>query len=367
MKMKFGGFVLAALLLVSFVPFGYGGHVFADSHNIPPLLVTADLDLYTDFDTVNLSGSIRDYDPDVDSGKAVTIQIVSPNNQRVGFGQVTPNADGLFSYSFIAGGPIWKIDGEYSIISNFDAQSATTMIVYASSDAPPVPPPPPPPPVCGPNQELVGDTCMDMPPPPPPPVCGPNQELVGDTCMDMPPPPPPPVCGPNQELVGDTCMDMPPTIVCGQGTQLVDGTCVLIPDEPVETPADERSGCLIATAAYGSELAPQVQFLREIRDNTVLSTSSGVAFMAGFNQLYYSFSPTIADMERESPLFKEAVRAFITPMISTLSIMTLADSNSELDVLGLGISVIMLNLGLYIVAPALVGFKAYGRLKSRRQ
>ena len=321
MKMKLGGFLLAALLLVSAMPFGYDGHVFADSHNIPPLSVTADLDLYTDFDTVNISGSIRDYDPDVDSGKAVTIQIISPNNQRVGFGQVTPNTNGLFSYSFIAGGPIWKINGEYSIISNFDAQSATTMIVYASSDVPPVPPPPP----------------------------------------------PPPVCGPNQELIGNTCMDIPPTITCGQGTQLVNGTCVLIPDEPVETPADERSSCLIATAAYGSELAPQVQFLREIRDNTVLNTSSGVAFMAGFNQLYYSFSPTIADMERESPLFKEAVRAFITPMISTLSIMTLADSNSELNVLGLGISVIMLNLGLYIVAPALVGFKAYGHFKSRRQ
>ena len=344
MKMKLGGFLLAALLLVSAMPFGYDGHVFADSHNIPPLSVTADLDLYTDFDTVNISGSIRDYDPDVDSGKAVTIQIISPNNQRVGFGQVTPNTNGLFSYSFIAGGPIWKINGEYSIISNFDAQSATTMIVYASSDVPPVPPPPP-----------------------PPPVCGPNQELIGNTCMDIPPPPPPPVCGPNQELIGNTCMDIPPTITCGQGTQLVNGTCVLIPDEPVETPADERSSCLIATAAYGSELAPQVQFLREIRDNTVLNTSSGVAFMAGFNQLYYSFSPTIADMERESPLFKEAVRAFITPMISTLSIMTLADSNSELNVLGLGISVIMLNLGLYIVAPALVGFKAYGHFKSRRQ
>jgi len=29
-------------------------------------------------------------------------------------------------------------------------------------------------------------------------------------------------------------------------------------------------GCLIATAAFGSEMAPQIQFLREIRDNTVL-------------------------------------------------------------------------------------------------
>ncbi|MEK0344098.1 MAG: CFI-box-CTERM domain-containing protein, partial [Nitrosopumilus sp.] len=75
----------------------------------------------------------------------------------------------------------------------------------------------------------------------------------------------------------------------------------------------EGGGCLIATATFGSELAPQVQQLRELRDNTILSTESGTAFMAGFNQLYYSFSPTIADLEREYPVFKEVVKLSITP------------------------------------------------------
>ncbi len=78
--------------------------------------------------------------------------------------------------------------------------------------------------------------------------------------------------------------------------------------------------------------------------------------MTGFNQLYYSFSPTIADMERENPILPETVRAFITPMISTLSIMTLAEDGNDFAVLGFGISVIALNLGMYIAAPALVGF-----------
>jgi hypothetical protein len=142
---------------------------------------------------------------------------------------------------------------------------------------------------------------------------------------------------------------------------LVNGICQVV---KTEEPKD-GGGCLIATAAYGSELAPQVQFLREIRDNTVMSTSSGTAFMSGFNQLYYSFSPTIADMERENPMFQEAVRAFITPMISTLSIMTLADDGSEAEVLGLGISVIALNLGMYIAAPALIGFKVNRIIRSR--
>ncbi|KEQ57016.1 Photosystem I assembly protein ycf3 [Marine Group I thaumarchaeote SCGC AAA799-N04] len=130
------------------------------------------------------------------------------------------------------------------------------------------------------------------------------------------------------------------------------------------TPSSNGGGCLIATAAYGTELAPQVQFLREIRDNTVLSTTSGASFMTGFNQLYYLFSPTIADWQRENPMFQEAVRAFITPMISTLSIMTLAEDGSEVEVLGLGISVIALNLVMYIAAPALIGFKVHKHLKN---
>ena len=79
-----------------------------------------------------------------------------------------------------------------------------------------------------------------------------------------------------------------------------------------------------------------------------------------------SFSPTIADWERQNPIFQEAVKVFITPMISSLSIMTLADSNSEVEVLGLGISIIALNLGLYIAAPTFTAIKVHKHFKSRK-
>ena len=105
-----------------------------------------------------------------------------------------------------------------------------------------------------------------------------------------------------------------------------------------ETNEEDGGGCLIATATYGSELAPQVQQLRELRDNQLLQTESGKQFMGMFNDIYYSFSPVIADYERENPLFKETVKLAITPMISTLSLMENAESESE--VLGIGISVI---------------------------
>ena len=119
-----------------------------------------------------------------------------------------------------------------------------------------------------------------------------------------------------------------------------------------EESSEEGGGCLIATAAYGSELAPQVQMLREIRDNQLMNTESGTTFMSGFNEFYYLFSPIIADYERENPYFKEAVKLSITPMISSLSLMENAESESE--VLSIGLSVIALNLGMYLGVPAII-------------
>ena len=121
-----------------------------------------------------------------------------------------------------------------------------------------------------------------------------------------------------------------------------------------EVEGGDGGGCLIATAAFGSELSPQVQFLREIRDNTVLQTESGTSFMTGFNQFYYSFSPVIADYERENPTFKEAVKLTLTPLLTSLTLLHYADIDSESEMLGYGIGVILLNVGMYFVAPAVL-------------
>ena len=112
-------------------------------------------------------------------------------------------------------------------------------------------------------------------------------------------------------------------------------------------------GCLIATATYGSEMAPQVQKLRELRDNSLLQTKSGTNFMNTFNDIYYSFSPYIADYERENPVFKELVKVAITPMITSLSILNYVDMDSEISVLGYGISLILLNGMMYVGIPVI--------------
>jgi len=125
-------------------------------------------------------------------------------------------------------------------------------------------------------------------------------------------------------------------------------------DKITQTEQSKGGGCLIATAAFGSEMAPQVQFLREIRDNTVLQTESGMSFMTGFNQFYYSFSPAIADYERENPAFKEAVKITLTPLLTSLALLQYADINSESEMLGYGIGIILLNIGMYFVVPAVL-------------
>ena len=128
-------------------------------------------------------------------------------------------------------------------------------------------------------------------------------------------------------------------------------------DQITQTEQPKGGGCLIATAAFGSEMAPQVQFLREIRDNTVLQTESGMSFMTGFNQFYYSFSPAIADYERENPAFKEAVKITLTPLLTSLTLLQYADIDSESEMLGYGIGIILLNIGMYFVAPAVLIMK----------
>ena len=123
---------------------------------------------------------------------------------------------------------------------------------------------------------------------------------------------------------------------------------------PESLPPARVGGCLIATASYGSELAPQVQLLREIRDNTVLQTQSGTSFMTTFNHFYYSFSPTIADYERESPVFKEAIKLTLAPLLASLTLLQYVDIDSEHEMLGYGIGLILLNIGMYFVAPAVL-------------
>jgi Periplasmic protein TonB, links inner and outer membranes len=201
----------------------------------------------------------------------------------------------------------------YTVKANYGAQKAETTFNYAGGSGSTAPPPPPP------------------PTPVPEPVIEEPEPVIEE-------PEPIAIVEPEPEPEPE------PQPLCGEGTVMKDGKCVV--------EEKEGGGCLIATAAFGSEMAPQVQFLREIRDNTVMTTQSGTAFMTGFNQFYYSFSPYVADYERENPIFKEAVKVTLTPMLTSLTLLNYVEVDTEEEMLGYGIGIILLNVGMYFVAPA---------------
>jgi peptide/nickel transport system substrate-binding protein len=115
-----------------------------------------------------------------------------------------------------------------------------------------------------------------------------------------------------------------------------------------------NSGCLIATAAFGSELAPQVQQLRGFRDNIALQTMAGSSFMQVFNAWYYSFSPAVADYERQAPWLKSAVQVAIYPLLGILDLSTAVHGalgfSSEAAIVGAGLTASSL-IGLVYFAP----------------
>lgn len=114
-----------------------------------------------------------------------------------------------------------------------------------------------------------------------------------------------------------------------------------------------KSQCVIATATYGSELAPEVQFLRNFRDNVVLSTYSGSNFMTLFNSFYYSWSPYVADTIRDSEGLKGISRIMIAPLLGILKVGSIAGEN-ESGVIVSGILSSML-IGAVYVTPLSIG------------
>ena len=113
---------------------------------------------------------------------------------------------------------------------------------------------------------------------------------------------------------------------------------------------EDSGGCLIATAAHGTELDPQVQNLREIR-NKLYDTNAG-DLTRSVNSFYYSFSPTVADWERESPALREAVKLLITPALTSFTMLDHEDMNHNTGLVWYVAGVVLLNLGMYIGTPA---------------
>ena len=144
---------------------------------------------------------------------------------------------------------------------------------------------------------------------------------------------------------------------------LEEGLGITIPIVDVTTTADWKKICPVAKAVLGTELEHTVQKLREFRDNYVLTSDGGSVFMDTVHSYYYVIAPTITDWEDQNPLFKEFVKLFITPAITTFSILTMIEPNSDFELFLYMTGTVLLNLGIYFVFPAIVITKCGNKLK----
>ena len=318
--MKIVAFGAVLLLTFSILSFGMPNLANAQS-TIPPLSVSTDFPGYAENSEIIISGKVKESSLS-EYEQPITLMIVNADGNIVKIAQLTLNSSNEFSTTLVAGGPLWKSGGDYTVKVNYGAQKAETTFNYAGGS---------------------GETSTT--PTEPEPVVEEPVVIVEEPEPVVEEPEPVVIVEPEPE----------PEPLCGEGTVMKDGKCVA-----------EKSGgggCLIATAAFGSEMAPQVQFLREIRDGKVMATESGTAFMTAFNQFYYSFSPYVADYERENPVFKEAVKVTLTPLLTSLTLLNYVDVDSEQEMLGYGIGVILLNVGMYFVAPAAVIIAIKNKIK----
>ncbi len=125
--------------------------------------------------------------------------------------------------------------------------------------------------------------------------------------------------------------------------------------------------CIIASAAYGSELAPEVQSLRMFRDSKVLSTFAGTQFMRVFNAFYYSFSPAVASIISSSPALAAMTRVLVYPLIQILQtssfIFYASGYSPELGMIAAGIFASAL-LGIVSIVLPVMGIRCVIKKKS---
>lgn len=165
-------------------------------------------------------------------------------------------------------------------------------------------------------------------------------------------------CSPQDVPLGEGEASWPGRSLQVRAAPPIPGERTVSIDVAQQQPGPSGSPCLVATAAYGSELAAPVQFLRQFRDNEVQQTYLGSAFLSAFNAWYYTWSPSVAKAENENGLLQFFMRGLITPTIGALALShaafhSLQGFNSEAAVLATGLSASGL-IGIIYLTPIYV-------------
>lgn len=99
---------------------------------------------------------------------------------------------------------------------------------------------------------------------------------------------------------------------CTETRKTCIGNCSPVPDPP-----KQAGKCFIATAAYGSEMAPEVKTLRRFRDRYLLTNVLGQAAVAS----YYALSPSLAVVISGSEELRALARRGLWPLVQAASLL----------------------------------------------
>ena len=100
------------------------------------ITIETDSSSYEEGQVINVSGSVSDFrESDPYTNFDVTIRLIAPNNNIVSISQVSLD-DGFYSTSILAQGPLWKIDGDYTIsVSQGSDRNASTTFTFIHSES----------------------------------------------------------------------------------------------------------------------------------------------------------------------------------------------------------------------------------------
>jgi hypothetical protein len=135
---------------------------------------------------------------------------------------------------------------------------------------------------------------------------------------------------------------------------------------PPPTTPYPRQGCIVATAAYGSEMAPEVAYMRYVRDDMIGSNAVGRLLVNKWNVFYYSWSPPVAQFITTHSALQPVFRIILVPLIGTVHVTAYVYNTSVpvnatfASIIGFLFAVIS-SITIYLLIPLLAFQSIYER------
>jgi hypothetical protein len=150
------------------------------------------------------------------------------------------------------------------------------------------------------------------------------------------------------------------------------GITITTPSTTGTTQAQTPS-CIIATAAFGSAMAPEVIYMRFVRDKLIGSTRAGRTLVDAFNAFYYSWSPSVARAVAPNSILRAVSRALLLPLVWTVhvagaSFTAVSGLTGNADVASVAAFLLAacISLASYVAVPTLAGVRLVATVRRRR-